>query len=63
VVVIAGFGVDQDSAQEYEIAKFWMNQVAVNPHMAKPGLHGDRLVGHHPNRAATGLIHFHGKTH
>ena len=40
-----------------------MNQVAVNPHVAKPSLHGDRLVRDHPNRAATGLIHFHGKTH
>ena len=40
-----------------------MNQVAVNAHVTKPGLDGDRLVRDHPNGAATGLIHFHGKTH
>ena len=40
-----------------------MDQVAVNAHMAEPGLDRDGLVRDDPGRVARALIHFHRETH
>ena len=38
-------GVDEDGAQQHEVAEFGVDDVAVNTHLAEPRRHGDRLRG------------------
>src|SRR6516225_11199471 len=44
VVVIGRLAVDQYSPQQDEVSIFWVNQIAMNPHMAKPCLDRNRFV-------------------
>ena len=63
VVIVARLTADQHGAQQHEIAKLRVNQVAVNAHVAEPGLDRDGLVRDDPYRPSAGLIHLHGETH
>ncbi len=60
--VFADLGVDEDGAEQDEVAELGVDDVAVNTHLAEPRRDGDRLVRDDP-RLPRELVHLHGKAH
>ena len=55
--------IHEHGARQHEVAEFRMDKVAVNAHMAEPGLDRDGLVRDDPRRVARALIHLHREAH
>src|SRR5262249_13725167 len=60
--LLRDLGVDEDRAEQYEVAEFRVDDIPVDTHPPQAGGHGDRLVADDPGLAGIS-VHLHGKAH